>query len=471
MTNDPSKQSPPPGVQRGTDGISVGHSARVERVLTLDNLQLGVALASDTVPAEGNTRTVASMRGSAWVGIGTWLGGLIASAIGECLSGTRLVCRGQRLRFLAPVRLGDRLRAEVTVTEHHPVTGRMVLHCACSNQDGISVADGEVEVAPSDVPGGDDQIDIGLSVDVGGSMQRMLSHVQTLDAIRVAVVHPCDEASLSAALDARRAGLIEPVLVAPRAKLDVVAQQHGLDLTSIEVIDVPHSHAAAERAVEMAGNGEVEALMKGSLHTDELMAAILAPASRLRTKRRISHCFVLQTPGYPRPFIVTDAAINLAPDLAQKADIVRNAIELAHVIGVADPKVAILAAVETVNPAMPATLHAAALCKMADRGQIVGGVLDGPLAFDNAISAVAARTKGIVSAVAGQADILVVPDLESGNMLAKQLIYLGQAASAGIVLGAKVPVILTSRADSRQARVASCAIALMLAHQYRQTPP
>jgi phosphotransacetylase len=234
---------------------------------------------------------------------------------------------------------------------------------------------------------------------------------------------------------------------------------------------VPHSHAAAARAVELARDGSVEALMKGSLHTDEMMTAIVSSASGLRTKRRVSHCFVMQTPHYPRPFIVTDAAINLAPDLAQKADIVRNAIDLAHVIGVAEPKVAILAAVETVTPAMPATLDAAALCKMADRGQITGALLDGPLAFDNAVSLAAARTKGIVSDVAGQADILVVPDLESGNMLAKQLMYLGEAASAGIVLGAKVPVILTSRADSRESRIASCAIALMLAHRYRASPP
>ncbi|MCW7509781.1 bifunctional enoyl-CoA hydratase/phosphate acetyltransferase [Leptospira levettii] len=265
--------------------------------------------------------------------------------------------------------------------------------------------------------------------------------------------------------------MIDPVLVAPRAKLKAIAAQEGLDLSDIAIEDVPHSHAAAARAVELARDGAVEALMKGSLHTDELMAAVVASTSGLRTKRRVSHCFVLQTPRYPRPFIVTDAAINLAPTLEQKADIVRNAIDLAHVIGVAKPKVAILAAVETVSPSMPATLDAAALCKMADRGQIEGGVLDGPLAFDNAVSIAAARIKGIESQVAGQADILVVPDLESGNMLAKQLMYMGDAASAGIVLGAKVPVILTSRADSRESRIASCAIALMLAHRYRSVPP
>src|SRR5690606_22338088 len=224
------------------------------------------------------------------------------------------------------------------------------------------------------------------------------------------------------------------------------------------------------RAVELAREGRVEALMKGSLHTDELMAAVVSSATGLRTKRRVSHCFVLQTPHYPRPFIVTDAAINLAPDLAQKADIIRNAIELAHVIGVERPKVAILAAVETVTPTMPATLDAAALCKMADRGQIEGGVLDGPLAFDNAVSIAAARTKGIVSEVAGQADNLVVPDLESGNMLAKQVMFMGDAASAGIVLRAKVPAVRATRPESREWRLASCADPAVLAQGYRTSP-
>ncbi|WP_257387698.1 bifunctional enoyl-CoA hydratase/phosphate acetyltransferase, partial [Tahibacter caeni] len=257
----------------------------------------------------------------------------------------------------------------------------------------------------------------------------------------------------------------------PRAKLDAVAAQAGLDLSGLRIEDVPHSHAAAAHAAELARTGAVEALMKGSLHTDELMAAVLAAEAGLRTKRRVSHCFLMQVASYPRPFIITDAAINIAPTLDHKADIIRNAIDLAHAIGVECPRVAILAAVETVNPAMPATVDAAALCKMADRGQITGGVLDGPLAFDNAVSPAAAQIKDIVSPVAGQADILVVPDLESGNLLAKQLEYMGNAASAGIVLGARVPVVLTSRADAQDTRIASCAIAVLLAHRYRATPP
>ena len=302
-------------------------------------------------------------------------------------------------------------------------------------------------------------------------VKRLLDHVHGLAPVRTAVVHPCDTLSLGGAIDAQGAGIITPVLVAPRSRLERVAQEAGLDISGCEVLDVPHSHAAAAAAAQLAGRGEVQALMKGSLHTDEYLGAVLAPGVGLRTERRLSHCYVMQTASYPRPFIITDAAINIAPTLDDKADIVRNAIDLAHVLGVAQPRVAILAAVETVNPRMPATLDAAALCKMADRGQIGGALLDGPLAFDNAVSPEAARVKGIVSQVAGQADVLVVPDLESGNMLAKQLEYLGGAESAGIVMGARVPLVLTSRSDSRATRLASCAIALMLAERWRLNPP
>jgi phosphotransacetylase len=299
----------------------------------------------------------------------------------------------------------------------------------------------------------------------------LLGLARPLGAIRMAVVHPCDATSLAAALDARAIGIVEPVLVAPRAKLERIARENKLDLAGIAIEDAAHSHAAAAQAVALARAGRVEALMKGSLHTDEIMGAVVAADSGLRTARRISHCFLMYTPAYPRPFIITDAAVNIAPTLDEKADIVRNAIALAQVIGVQTPRVAILAAVETVNSRMQATLDAAALCKMADRGQIAGGVLDGPLAFDNAVSAESARIKGINSDVAGRADVLVVPDLESGNMLAKQLEYLGGASSAGIVMGARVPVVLTSRSDTCESRIAACALAVLLAHRNRTSPP
>lgn len=304
-----------------------------------------------------------------------------------------------------------------------------------------------------------------------GLLQDLIDKARVLPAVRMGVVHPCDAVSLGSALEAARLGLIEPVLIAPRARMETVAVQEGYSLDGMEIVDVPHSHAAAAKGAALAVAGEVQALMKGSLHTDELMSAILPSAVGLRTKRRVSHCFIMQVPTYPRPLIITDAAINIAPDLMVKADIVQNAIDFAQVLGVARPKVALLAAVETVSPHMSATLDAAVLCKMADRGQISGGVLDGPLAFDNAISREAADIKGIRSEVAGEADILVAPDLESANMLAKQFEYLGEAESAGIVLGAKVPVVLTSRADPGISRLASCAVAVILAYHYRDNPP
>ena len=458
---------------RTFDELAIGDSATIERTLTTEDIQLFAVLSGDVNPQHLDAEYAASTRFQGVIAHGMLGGALISAVLGTRLPGPGTIYLGQTLKFLAPVRVGDTLRVSVTVTARDEAKKRLKLACSCTNQDGVAVISGEADViAPTErierarttLP------EVRLTVN-GDGLHRLLDHVRPMGATPMGVVHPCDALSLSGALDARAAGLITPVLIGPRARIMAVAQENGLDISGIDIEDVPHSHAAAARAVELVAPGRVEALMKGSLHTDELMAAVVARDAGLRTKRRVSHCFVLQTPYYPRPFIVTDAAINLAPDLEQKADIVRNAIDLAHAIGVEMPKVAILAAVETVSPTMPATLDAAALCKMADRGQIAGGVLDGPLAFDNAVSIAAARTKGIASDVAGQADVLVVPDLESGNMLAKQLMYMGEAASAGIVLGAKVPIVLTSRADSRQSRIASCAIALMLAHRYRAAPP
>ncbi|MBY6240988.1 bifunctional enoyl-CoA hydratase/phosphate acetyltransferase [Methylosinus sp. Sm6] len=293
----------------------------------------------------------------------------------------------------------------------------------------------------------------------------LLERCRVLPPIRLGVVHPCDAISLQGALAARDAGLATPVLVAPRAKLAAVAGAAGISLAGVEIIDAPHSHAAADRAVALVREGEVEALMKGSLHTDELMGAVVREGSGLRTERRISHVFVLDVPSYCKPLLVTDAAINIAPTLADKRDIAQNAIDLAHALGIARPKLAVLSAVETVDAKIPSTIEAAALCKMADRGQITGAEVDGPLAFDNAISPEAARAKGIKSSVAGDADILLAPDLEAGNILAKQLVYLAGAEDAGLVLGARVPIVLTSRADGVRARVVSCALAQLFAHR------
>ena len=288
-----------------------------------------------------------------------------------------------------------------------------------------------------------------------------------LEPIPAAVAHPCDNVSLTGPVEAAEAGLIVPILVGPANKVRATAKEFGLDISPYRLVDVPHSHAAAATAVELVRSGEAELLMKGSLHTDELMTEVVNKQTGLRTERRISHAFLLDVPTYDKVLVVTDAAINIAPDLKAKRDICQNAIDLVRALGVEQPKVAILSAVETVNPAIPSTIDAAALCKMADRGQITGGALDGPLALDNAISPEAARIKGITSAVAGQADILLVPDLEAGNILAKQLTFLNRADAAGIVLGARVPIILTSRADSVRTRMASCSVAVLLAHTRR----
>jgi len=302
-----------------------------------------------------------------------------------------------------------------------------------------------------------------------GKYEQLLQRCRNLEPIPTAVAHPCDPSALAGAVEAGAEGLIAPILVGPADKIKEVAAKSGIDLANARIVDAPHSHAAAAKAVELVRKGEAELLMKGSLHTDELLSAVVARETGLRTGRRISHVFIMDVPTYHKVLVITDAAINIAPTLEEKMDIVQNAIDLARSLGVDKPKVAILAAVETVTPKMPATLDAAALCKMSDRGQIKDGVLDGPLAFDNAISAEAARIKGIRSDVAGDPDILLCPDLESGNMLAKQLSFLANADSAGLVLGARVPIILTSRADSVRSRIASAAVAMLVAHSRRRS--
>ena len=297
--------------------------------------------------------------------------------------------------------------------------------------------------------------------------QRLIANCQKLEPVATAVVHPCDEASLRGAVEAGELRLLKPILVGPRTKIEAIAAECGLDISGLELIDVPHSHAAAEKAVSLACEGKVEMLMKGSLHTDELMSAVVNSKTGLRTGRRVSHAFIMDVPSIERPIIITDGAINIFPSLKDKVDILQNAIDFAHALGIAEPKVAILSAMETVNPDVPSTIEAAALCKMAERGQITGAILDGPLALDNAIDLAAAQIKKIRSPVAGMADILLVPDLEAGNMLAKSLTFMADADAAGIVLGARVPIILTSRADSVTARLASCAVAALVAASRR----
>lgn len=452
------------------DEIAVGDSATLVRTLRQDDIQMFAIMSGDMNPTHVDPEYARSSGFREVVAHGMWGGVLVSNVLGTQFPGPGTVYVEQTLHFERAVRIGDTLTVAVTCERKFDHNHHILFDCAVANQDGLVVMRGKSEVlAPTEkvrrpkmnLP------EIKLAATRKSRYEHLLEISAGLPAIAMGVVHPCDVESLRGALLARDRGLIVPTLIGPTAKIHAIAAQAGLDLHDCIIVNVPHSHAAAEAAVELARDDEVQALMKGSLHTDELMSAVVAKDG-LRTDRRISHVFIMDVPTYPRPLLITDAAINVAPTLEEKRDIVQNAIELALMLHIAEPKVAILAAVEMVNPKMQATLDAAALCKMADRGQIVGGLLDGPLAFDNAISVAAARSKGIKSLVAGKADILLVPDIESGNMLAKQLEYLADALTAGIVLGARVPIVLTSRADSAHARMASTAVAVVMAHDRRK---
>ena len=454
------------------DEITLGQSARLLRTLTLADIQAFAAVSGDTNPSHLDSNYANDTLYHGVVAHGMWGGVLISALLGTQFPGSGTIYLDQILHFSKPVRIGDTLTVTVTVTSKDEAKKSVELDCHVTNQTGERVLHGTARVlAPTKkvrlprahVP----QIQL---CDPEARFKELLALGKGMAAVRCAVVHPCDEGSLSGAMDSARHGLIVPVLIGPEVRIRHLAKEAGIDLTGVEIISVTHSHAAAEKAADMAAKGEVEILMKGSLHTDELIVAVLA-RPELRTGRRMSHVFRFDVPLYSKPLLITDAALNIRPSLKEKMDIIQNAIDFARIMGVQTPKVAILAAVETVNASMPSTLDAAALCKMADRGQITGGVLDGPLAFDNAISAQAARIKNIQSAVAGDADILAVPDLESGNMLAKQLEYLAGASGAGLVLGARVPIALTSRADGPMNRVASALLAQLVAHNARRDNP
>lgn len=455
---------------RTFDEIAVGQSAQLTRTLRPEDIQMFAVLSGDLNPAHVDPEYARSSEFREVVAHGMWGALLFSNILGTEFPGPGTIYVDQHLHYERSIRIGDTLTVTVTCQRKFDHNHHILFDCLCVNQEGERVISGTMEVIAPTAKIRRPRValpEIRLSATKSARFEHLLSITRDLAPIRMAVVHPCDVESLKGALFARDRGLIEPILVGPEARIRKLAEALAVDLTGCTLLDTPHSHAAAEAGVALAREGQVEALMKGSLHTDELMSEVVAKETGLRTGRRISHVFLMDVPTYPRPLMITDAAVNVAPDLVTKVDIVQNAIDLAHMLRIAEPKVAILAAVETVNPKMPATLDAAALCKMADRGQIKGGVLDGPLAFDNAISTAAARTKGIKSVVAGQADILLVPDIESGNMLAKQLEYLADALAAGIVLGARVPIVLTSRADSAMTRTASTAIAVVMAHARR----
>ena len=450
---------------RTFDEIKPGDTARLTRTLTHKDIELFAIVSGDVNPTHLDAGYARDSVFHQIIAHGMWGGALISTLLGTELPGPGTIYVDQSLRFKHPVGLGDTVTVVVKVVEKIEHGHRVVLDCTVTNQHGEVVIAGKAEVvAPLEKVSRERIVLPEITYhEKGRGYRQLVKMTQGLEPLRTAVVHPVDAASLVGAIEAARTGLIVPVLIGPEARIRAAAEQAAIDLTPYELVPTAHSDAAAVKAVAMARSGEVEALMKGALHTDELLHAVLDSETGLRTKRRISHVFAIDAPSYARPLFLTDAAINVYPTLEDKRDIVQNAIDLLHALGIAQPKVALLSAVETVSTAIRSTIDAAALCKMADRGQISGGILDGPLGFDNAVSIEAAQTKGIVSPVAGLADILVVPDLEAGNMLAKQLEYLADAGIAGIALGARVPIILTSRSDKTLSRLGSCAIALLLA--------
>ena len=455
---------------RTFDEIAVGESASVTRIFSHQDIDLFAVISGDVNPAHMDPAYAKTDVFHRVIAQGMLTAGLISSVLGTRLPGPGTIYLGQDLRFMKPVDIGDEITATLTVREKHAEKGDLVLDCVCRNQRKETVVTGtahvrapreKVRVPRTELP------DVQLSRHE--RFRALLARTAGLDPLVTAIAHPCDANAIGAAVEAAQAGLITPILVGPKAKILAAAAAANVDITPYRLIDAPHSEAAAAAAVALVTRGGAAMLMKGSLHTDELLRAVLAPEAGLRTGRRLSHVYLFDVPTYPRPLLVTDAAVNICPTLEDKRDIIQNAIDLAHVMGIETPKVALLSAIETINPKMQSTLDAAALCKMADRGQITGGLLDGPLAFDNAISPAAAEEKGIVSKVAGQADIVLVPDLEAGNMLAKQLSFLAGADAAGVVLGARVPIILTSRADTERTRLASCAVAVLIARDTAKT--
>ncbi len=454
---------------RTFDEIKLGDTAWVKHILTRQDIELFALMSGDVNPSHLDEEYAKNDKFHQLIAHGMWSGSLISTVLGTELPGPGMVYLSQTFRFHRPVAIGDSISAEVTVSDKNPKDKSIMLKCVCHNQQGEEVVTGDALVqAPTEkirrkrikLP------KFELKDGRRGFYEQLIALKGNYQPLKTAIVHPVDANSLGGAIESAQEGLIEPVLIGPKDKMAEIAKEHGYDLSPYEILSVAHSHAAAIKAVELVQQGQVEAIMKGKIHTQELMHPIVASATGLRTARRMSHIFMLDPPTYHKPLFLTDAAINIRPNLAMKQDIVQNAIDLFLVLDRGAPKVAIVSAVETVDEKIPSTLDATALCKMAERGQINGGILDGPLAFDNAISKEAARAKDITSEVAGDADIIVVPDVETGNMLYKQMRYLSGIESAGIVMGASVPIILTSRAaDAGSTRKASCALALLYARR------
>jgi phosphate acetyltransferase len=450
--------------------IQVGDSASLSRTLTMNDITSFAAVTGDYNPAHMDYEYAKGDIFHRIVAHGMWGGSLFSTLLGMKLPGPGTIYLSQSLKFLKPVSIDDEVTVTVTVKEKKKEGNRIILDCTCTNQNKEKVITGTAEVI---VP--TERIErpvmshpVELLEPRRTYYQQIIDKKNGLKPLITAVVHPVDKNSLEGAIEAAKDGLIIPILVGPEAKIRAVAKAEKLDISAYEIVATEHSHAAAKKAVELARLGKVEALMKGKIHTDELMEPIIDKETGLRTGRRMSHVFMVDSPNYYKPFFMTDAAINIFPNLMDKKDITQNAIDLFLALDLGIPKVAIVSAVETVNEKIPSTLDATALCKMAERGQITGGILDGPLALDNAFSKESAMAKDIVSEVAGDADIIVVPDVESGNILYKQLSFLSGAEAAGIVLGARVPIILTSRASKTMTRKASSALALIYARSNKK---
>jgi phosphate acetyltransferase len=456
---------------RTFDEIAVGDAATLQRTLTEQDITLFAVMSGDINPAHVDPEYAKSSRFREVIGHGMWSGALISTVLGTEFPGPGTIYLGQNLRFRRPVKVGDTITIKVTATEKDAEKRRIVLATECVNQDGEVVVTGTAEViAPSekvrrarvDLPEVRFDDREARFRDVMGRVK-----ARNLAAVAAAIVEPADAESMLALSEAARQGTIVPVLVGTEPAIREAARAAGVDADAFEIVAAANRREAIAQAIRLAREGRVEGIMKGSITTEALIVPVVSSSTGLRTERRVSHVHVMDVPTYPKPLFITDSMINIAPGLSEKRDICQNAIDLARWLGIPAPKVALLAALETVNPKMPATIEAATLCKMAERGQIAGGILDGPLTFDHAVSLRAAEQSSVRSAVAGQADVLVAPDLESGNMIAQQVAHLADALSAGIVLGARVPIALTSRGDDRRSWLASAALVQLVAHMYR----
>ncbi len=449
------------------DEIKIGESAELVHTLTKNDIELFAVMSGDVNPAHVDEEFAHSDLFHKIVAQGMWGGSLISTVLGTQLPGPGTIYIEQSLNFKKPIGIGDTVNVRLTVKEKNPTNKDITFLCSITNQKNEEVTSGTAIVRAPVEKVHRPQIEMPHVIlrEPRRLYEMLLKKIHIVEPIKTAVIHPVDDVSLLGAIESAQANLITPILIGPRNKIHAVAKRLQIDLSPYEIISTPHSHAAASMGVSLARDGKVGALMKGALHTNELMHAVLEKETGISTDRRMSHVFVMDVPNYPRMLLVSDAAINIYPTLEDKKDIVQNAIDLALALEITLPKVAILSAVETVTSKIQSTVDAAALCKMADRGQIKGGIIDGPLAFDDVVSKEAVRIKGINSLVDGQADVLIVPDLESGNILVKQLEYLSDAESAGIVLGAKVPIILTSRSDKPITRLASSALAVIAVYK------